>query len=125
MIQTQSIEYQEQERVLTMAVIRASDKLGLSGKDLAMIIGVSEATVSRMRNDTFWLKKGTKEFELGAHFVRFFRSLDALTGGNKQVAYAWLRNDNRVFGGPPLDQIKTISGMIHGFAYLDSRRAPL
>ena len=125
MLQTQSMESREHERVLTMAVIRASEKLGISGKDLAKIIGVSEPTVSRMKKDDYWLKKGSKEFELGAHFVRLFLSLDTLTGGDEQVATAWVHNDNRVFGGPPLDQIKSISGMIHGLAYLDSRRAPL
>ena len=64
-------------------------------------------------------------FELGALFVRLFRSLDAITGGDGTVAHAWLRNDNRALGGRPLDQIKTITGLTHGLAYLDSRRAPL
>ncbi len=110
---------------MTMSVIRAFEKLGISAKDLAKIIGVSVPTVSRMREDVYWLKKGSKEFELGAHFVNLFHLLDTLTGGNRQVANAWLRNDNRVFGCPPLDQIKTISGMIYALAYLDSRCATL
>jgi len=125
MSQTQSVSHQERARVMTMAVIRAAEKLDLSGRDLATILGVSEPTVSRMRQDEYRLEEGTKPFELGALFVRLFRSLDAITGGDGEVANHWLRNDNRALGGRPLDQIKTITGLTHGLAYLDSRRAPL
>ena len=125
MSQAQAAISQERSRVTTMAVIRAGEKLGLSGKDMAMILGVSEPTISRMRKDEFRLEEGSKAFELGALFVRLFRSLDAITGGDGTVAHAWLRNDNRALGGRPLDQIKTITGLTHGLAYLDSRRAPL
>ncbi len=111
--------------MMTVAVVRAAEKLGLSGKDLAAILGVSEPTISRMRKNKFQLEEGSKPFELGAMFVRLFRSLDAITGGDVTVAHAWLRNDNQALGGRPLDHIKTISGLTHGLAYLDSRRAPL
>ena len=82
MSQTAAIDAQERARVMTMAVVRAAEKLGLSGKDMALILGVSEPTVSRMRKDEFRLEEGTKPFELGALFVRLFRSLDAITGGD-------------------------------------------
>lgn len=116
---------QERARVMTMAVVRAAEKLGISGKDLATILGLSEPTVSRMRKDEYRLEEGTKPFELGALFVRLFRSLDTITGGDAQVAHHWLRNENRALGGRPLDRIKTVTGLTDGLAYLDSRRAPL
>ena len=49
MSQTAAIDAQERARVMTMAVVRAAEKLGLSGKDMALILGVSEPTVSRRR----------------------------------------------------------------------------
>ncbi|MXZ50647.1 MAG: DUF2384 domain-containing protein [Rhodobacteraceae bacterium] len=125
MTQGLAVDSQERARVLTMAVVRAAEKLELSGKDLARILGVSEPTVSRMRKDKFRLEEGSKPFELGALFVRLFRSLDAITGGDSKVANAWLRNENKALGGRPLDQIMTISGLTLGLTYLDSRRAPL
>jgi len=125
MSQAQAANSQERGRVMTMAVIRAGEKLGLSGKDMAMILGVSEPTVSRMRKGEYRLEEGSKTFEIGALFVRLFRSLDAITGGDGAVSNAWLRNDNLALGGRPIDQIKTITGLTHGLAYLDSRRAPL
>ena len=125
MTQGLAVDSQEQARVLTMAVVRAVEKLELTDKDLARILGVSEPTVSRMRKNKFRLKAGSKSFELGALFVRLFCSLDAITGGDYKVTNAWLRNENKTLGGRPLDQIKTISGLTLGLAYLDSRLAPL
>tara|TARA_R110001606_G_scaffold174177_1_gene320806 strand:- start:11353 stop:11730 length:378 start_codon:yes stop_codon:yes gene_type:complete len=125
MSQVLAASIEERARVMTMAVVRAAEKLGLSGKDLATILGISEPTVSRMRKDEYRLEEGSKAFELGALFVRLFRSLDAITGGDTAVSNAWLRNENPALGGRPLDQIKTITGLTHGLAYLDSRRAPL
>ena len=124
-----SVQIQERaanrSRVLTVATIRAANAHGISGKDLAAILGVSEPTVSRMKKSEFHLEEGSKAFELAALFVRFFRSLDAITGGDDKVSNAWLRNDNKSLGGRPIDRIKTIPGLTNGLAYLDSRRAPL
>ena len=124
-----SVQIQERaanrSRVLTVATIRAANALGISGKDLAAILGVSGPTVSRMKNSEFHLEEGSKTFELAALFVRFFRSLDAITGGDDKVSNAWLRTDTKSLGGRPIDTIKTISGLTNGLAYLDSRRAPL
>ena len=115
----------DRSRVLTSATVRAADALAINGNDLSDILGLSDSSVSRMRNDQFWLEDGSKPFELAAMFVRFFRSLDAITGGDDTVAKAWLRNANTALGGVPLDIIKTIPGLMNGLTYLDSRRAPL
>jgi len=110
---------------MTKAVVRAAEMLALNGKDLAAVLGLSEPTVSRMRQEKYRLEEGSKAFELGSLFVRLFRSLDAITGGDRSVSCAWLRNENQALGGRPIDRIKTIAGLTHGLAYLDSRRAPL
>jgi hypothetical protein len=108
---------------LTKAVVRAADYLALPGGALATVIGVSPATVSRMKRGGFTLAPVSKEFELGVLFVRLFRSLDAIVGGDRAVARAWLAGDNLALGGRPVDKIKTISGLSDVVAYLDSRRA--
>ena len=109
--------------VTTKAVIRAADHLGISAKRLSTTIGVSEATVSRMRKGEFILEPGGKPFELAVMFVRLFRSLDAIVGGDEAVARAWLKNPNTALGGRPIETIATISGLVDAIAYLDSRRA--
>lgn len=119
---TQALPVKE-AAVLTKAVISAADQLGVSARSLSAILGVSEATVSRMRRSDFLLERGSKPFELGVLFVRLFRSLDAIVGGDQSVAKAWIRNSNVALDGRPLEKIATIAGLIDVIAYLDSRRA--
>ncbi len=109
--------------VLTKATLRAAELLDITSRMLASIIGVSEATVSRMRRQDFLLERGTKPFELAVLFVRLFRSLDAIVGGDETIARAWLKNANTAFNGSPLEKILTITGLVDVIAYLDSRRA--
>ncbi|MBN9548240.1 MAG: DUF2384 domain-containing protein [Alphaproteobacteria bacterium] len=109
--------------VITKATLRAADLLDITARTLALVIGVSEATVSRMRRQEFLLERGTKPFELAVLFVRLFRSLDAIVGGDETVARAWLRNPNTTLDGTPVEKILTIAGLVDVIAYLDSRRA--
>jgi hypothetical protein len=61
--------------VITKATIRAAERLAIRSNVLCKIVGVSEATVSRMRKDEYFLEPGDKAFELAVLFVRFYRSL--------------------------------------------------
>ncbi|CBS87949.1 antitoxin Xre/MbcA/ParS toxin-binding domain-containing protein [Azospirillum lipoferum] len=109
--------------VVTKAVLRAAEQLRVSNSVLGKVIGVSEPTLSRMRTKDLPLSERSKEFELALLFIRLYRSLDSIVGGEAEVAAAWLRNDNRALGGKPLEQIQTIPGLMNVIAYLDSRRA--
>ncbi|MDR6769626.1 antitoxin Xre/MbcA/ParS toxin-binding domain-containing protein [Azospirillum sp. BE72] len=109
--------------VVTKAALRAAEQLRVSNSVLAKVIGVSEPTLSRMRTRDLPLSERSKEFELALLFIRLYRSLDSIVGGEAEVAAAWLRNDNRALGGKPLEQIQTIPGLMNVIAYLDSRRA--
>ena len=109
--------------VVTKAAVRAADRLALSNRLLAEVLGVSEATVSRMGAGTYQLAPASKPLELAVLFVRLFRSLDAIVGGDAAVARAWLRNENTVLGATPLSLIASVSGLVNVVAYLDTRRA--
>lgn len=111
--------------VLTRAVLRAAERLGLTGRQLAQIIGVSEATVSRLKRGEAQLEDGTKSFQLAALLVRAFRSLDAITGGDEAVARAWLGAPNTALAAPPVERMFTVQGLVDVTTYLDDRRAPL
>ena len=111
--------------ILTKAAVRAAERLGLSGRLLAEVLGVSEAQVSRLRNGDAALAEHTKPFELAALLVRAFRSLDAITGGDEGVARAWLAAPNAALGARPAERITTIQGLADVVTYLDARRAPL
>ena len=109
--------------VMTKAVLRAAVRLGVSNKALAGIIGLSEASVSRMGSGTYTLSPGDKAFDLAVLFVRLFRALDAIVHGDEAVARAWLRNENAALGGEPLTLIQSVPGLVHAVSYLDARRA--
>lgn len=123
----QSLEYAKppvsEAATVTKAVIAAAERLGLSARQLAAVIGVSEASVSRMKRLDFRLERGTKPFELALLLIRLFRSLDAIAGGDEVVARGWLRAENLALGGVPLEKIATVSGLVDVLAYLDARRA--
>jgi len=108
---------------VTKAVLRAAERLGISNKVVGTIVGLSEATVSRMGNGAYTVRADDKPFELSVLFVRLYRSLDAITGGDDAVARAWLRNDNTALGGKPLTLVQTVQGLVNVIAYLDTRRA--
>lgn len=111
--------------VLTKAALRAADRLGLSGRQLAGIVGVSEATVSRWRRGESQLEAGSKPFELAALLVRAFRSLDAITGGDEAVARRWMASPNSALAAVPGERMRDVQGLVDVVTYLDARRAPL
>lgn len=111
--------------VLTKAALRAAERLGISGRQLAEIIGVSEATVSRWKRSEAVLEAGSKPFQLAALFVRGFRSLDAITGGDEAVARSWLTAPNSALAARPIERMITVQGLVDVTTYLDGRRAPI
>ena len=109
--------------VLSRATMRAAQLLGVSQGDLADIIGVSAATMSRIANGQKQLEPGSKVWQLAALFVRVFRSLDAIVGSDDGAARAWMRSDNAALGGVPLELIREPAGLARTVDYLDSARA--
>jgi len=109
--------------VVSRAVLNAAGRLHVPQKALSRIIGLSEATVSRMGAGSYTLTPGEKSFELAVLFVRLFRDLDAVVDGDEAVARVWLREANVALGGVPLTMIQSIAGLVHVLAYLDARRA--
>lgn len=122
-IQGTADDRRRQEAVLSKAAIRAAERLGLPNALLARVLGLSEASVSRMRNGAFLLSRDSKPFELAQLFLRLFRSLDAISGGDDESSRSWMISENLALGGRPIDLIKTIRGLTATVAYVDSRRA--
>ncbi len=121
--QLRQVSAADKATVLTKALLRAASQLSLTNKTVATVIGVSEATVSRMRNENYTLQLGQKPFELAVLFVRLYRSLDAIVGGDQAVASSWLNNRNEALDGEPIALIQTVSGLMNVIQYLDARRA--
>jgi uncharacterized protein (DUF2384 family) len=111
--------------IVAKAVLRAAEQLSVPGRVLGEVLGLSEASISRMRTGEFPLDRDPKAFEIALLFVRLYRSLDAIVGGDKASASAWLRNHNIALDAAPLDLVRTIPGLMHVIEYLDARRSPI
>lgn len=112
----------DQGAVLTLAVLRAGQFLGLAQRELAAILGLSPATLSRLSAGSSQLRPETKEGELAILFVRIFRSLDAILGGNAESCRDWLHAHNHHLHGIPLELIQTVRGIVDVSEYLDAMR---
>jgi transcriptional regulator with XRE-family HTH domain len=110
-------------QVLSRATVRAARFLGVAQGELADVIGVSGATLSRLANGRKALEPGSKPWQLAALFVRLFRSLDAIVGSDDAAARAWLRSDNAGLGGVPGELMREPAGLVRTVDYLDAARA--
>jgi hypothetical protein len=110
--------------VVAKAVLSAAERLGLRNRHLAAVIGSSEASVSRLQHGR-GLDPDTKEGELALLFLRLYRSLDALVGGDDEKAHTWLFAENEHVTGVPAERIKTVEGLVDVVQYLDAMRGRL
>jgi antitoxin Xre/MbcA/ParS-like protein len=110
--------------VLAKALLSAAGRLGLRNRQLAAVIGSSEASVSRLHHGR-GLDPDSKEGELALLFLRLYRSLDALVGGDDDKARRWLNSENTHLGGIPADRIRAVEGLVDVVQYLDAMRGRL
>lgn len=108
--------------VLTKAVLRTAELLQIQQRELAEILGVSPPTITRLMGGEKKLSEGRSEYQLGALFVRVFRSLDTLVGGDAEKAKQWLRAPNSHLNGVPIELAKTVRGLVNVADYLDAMR---
>jgi transcriptional regulator with XRE-family HTH domain len=107
--------------VLTKATLRAAARLDVRGRQLADVLGTSEASVSRLQRGRT-IDPASKEGELALLFLRLYRSLDALVGGDDRQAAAWLSAANAHLNGVPAERIRTVEGLVDVVQYLDAMR---
>ena len=116
--------------VLTKAIQRLSTELALSRHELSLIMGPSEATLSRLfKNDQkingrqpSYLKLLSKEGQLAILLLRVYRNLDVLFGGNAKQSQLWLRSDNAHLEKKPIDLMSSVEGLVTVVQYLDAIR---
>ena len=65
---------------------------------------------------------GSKSGELALLLIRSYRSLHVLTGGRDEDMRHWMHTENAGTGGIPLEQVKTVPGLVRVLEYLDAMR---
>lgn len=124
-METSNNTHHQEEFVLTKAICNLSKFYSLTGKDLSKIIGISESGASRLVQGTKLISPHTKEGEIALLLLRIYRSLNAMVGNNHEKAKLWLNSYNKYFRNKPIDEIKTIPGLIGVLNYLDAMRGKL
>ena len=111
--------------VLAKATLKAAALLGFTGTVLGKVIGLSEASISRIGMGGRPLQPNTKEGELAALLVRTFSALDAMVGNDPQRRLAWLTSHNRALNGTPKELMQSVQGLVQVTSYLDGVRAKI
>ena len=121
---TRAAEVEEGDgKVLTNAISRIAEFWGLTNAKLGSILGLSQATVSRLRSGKSELDPASKSFEAGQFLLRLFRSLDALLGSDDLAARAGLATPNLDLEARPLELIDSFKGLMTVCDYVDAHRA--
>lgn len=110
----------DQAGVLAEALINAGKQLGLNQAELGEIIGKDRTAIGRGRIDP-----ASKAGELALLFIRCYRALYVLVGGNPQQMRHWMQTENLHTGGIPAEQVKTVQGLTTVLEYLDAMRGKL
>ncbi|VAW84629.1 hypothetical protein MNBD_GAMMA18-2069 [hydrothermal vent metagenome] len=109
------------EAVLAKAVLNASLQLGLKQADLAAVLGIHRTAVSRLKSLPS-LDPKSKQGELALLLIRVARALFALTGGDNDWIQHFMQTSNKVTGGVPAEQIKSIQGLMRVLQFVDGVR---
>ena len=102
--------------VLAQALLNAGKDLGLSRSELGQVIGKDRTSISRGISET------SKAGELALLFIRCYRSLYVLVGGDARDMKHWMHTNNLHTGGIPAEQVKTVAGLTRVVEYLDALR---
>ena len=108
--------------VLAKALERAAQRLDVSDREIAAVLGVSPSSVSRLSRGLRTIDPESKEGELALLFLRVFRSLDGLLGGDAEQSRRWLRAYNHHVAGVPAELLQTAQGLVRVADYLDALR---
>ena len=109
--------------VLMKAFNKACSELGITKAQAGKIIGVNRATLSRKESQGF--APESKQGELSLHFIRLYRSLFAISGGDLGFMRHWFITPNNALGGAPAEKVQTVLGLIQANEYLDAMRGKI
>jgi hypothetical protein len=103
--------------ILAQATYAAAQQLGISKAEVARVVGRDRTTIDRSG-----LNPDSKAGELALIFVRIYRSLFALMGGDEENMKHFMTTPNRGTGGVPGCQIQEVGGLVKVCEYLDAIR---
>ena len=108
----------EDNAVVMKAYKKAYKSFGLTDTEAALILGKTRATLTRSHG----FSPESKEYELQVQFIRLFRSLFAILGGDIDAMKLWFNTQNKHLNVTPRELTNKIIGLIYMNEYLDAMR---
>lgn len=108
--------------VVHKALMRASENLEINRAKLALVLGLSAPSVTRLFQGQFQFGIASKEYEHALLFLRMYSALMALAQ-ERQLAIAWLRAENLGVGQKPIELMLSTEGLVRVVGYLESTNA--
>jgi Antitoxin Xre/MbcA/ParS C-terminal toxin-binding domain len=115
----------DDQTLVTHAFVNAGRALGMPLAQLAQVIGVGESTMKNYSRGGAAIKSG-KNLELSLGFIRVYRALYAILGGNLEQMQHWMRTPNlHLRQQVPAELAVSYQGLAELNVYLDAVRGRL
>ena len=101
---------------------QAVSLLGMKKTESASILGLNPSTINRHNNSNNGLVVDSKEFELALQFIRVYRSLFAIAGGDHKFMQHWFNTTNKYLKSSPKSLVSSVVGLVEVNQYLDAMR---
>ena len=111
--------------VVTKAVNEASILMSIDVSTLTQILGIKEPDVIQMKHNDYLLQPQQEEWERALLFIRLFKGIDVLCGGDRGALVEWLISDNLDLRGVPIELIQNVSGLVRIVDYLEGYQAKI
>jgi uncharacterized protein (DUF2384 family) len=117
-----AIPQQSDAELVTQAFVEAGRELGFTLAQMASVIGVSESTMKNYSRGAATIGSA-KDQELSLGFIRVYRALFAILGGNREQIRHWMKTPNRHLNNQvPTDLAGNYQGLAELNVYLDAMR---
>lgn len=117
---SKTLSQNEQSKVLWRSLARIQEKWGLNDTELAQLLHVNKATLSRWREaEETPVRSDKVKDEVLSNFIAVFRSLGAMfqNPGDQKI---WLTSPHMDFGASPFElMIQSVAGLFYVRSYLD------
>ncbi|MEE4144805.1 MAG: XRE family transcriptional regulator [Halieaceae bacterium] len=120
-----AVAQQTDAGLVTHALIEAGRELGMTLGELAKVIGVSESAMKNYSRGSARISS-PKDQELSLGFIRVYRALFAVLGGDREQMQHWMHTPNRHLNQQtPAALATTYQGLAELNVYLDAMRGRL
>lgn len=120
-----AVARQNDAELVTHAFIEAGRELGMTLGQLAKVIGVSESAMKNYSRGAASINS-PKDQELSLGFIRVYRALFAVLGGDNEQMQHWMHTPNRHLNGQaPAALATNYQGLAELNVYLDAMRGRL